>query len=344
VIRNSIFEGSGGVGISRGSDSEITGNSFVQGHIGIQLSYCDSIRVVDNNLNSHGGMYLHAVQNSSISYNTIISSGRRGLELLYGTNNLYEGNRFSEISTHGIYIKFEQGSTFAFNELTLNEGYGISLESGDSNRFYGNLFARNRDGSALDNGNENEWDNGENLGNCWGFSNSTSPMGIEGTGDSIDHYPVVSFDNELLSPVIAHRYNTTSPLDTEDDALDITWCHWGESGEVTVFVDGTIELDQSCRGCGSVSISVSEFGEANYTLRIVDIYGNIEICTIDLAMEQRALQGTIVSVLSLIGASALVAVTIIWDSRNRANKNEKKRGVEDEEEEIKKALSDLQTS
>ncbi|MFW9919726.1 MAG: NosD domain-containing protein [Candidatus Thorarchaeota archaeon] len=345
VIRNCLFSRTDGVWISDGTMCAIIGNLFDLGDIGIRVYNSDSILIANNNLHSHEGIYLSNLQNSSISNNTISSSSSRGLELSDCYNNLYSGNRIMGCIAPGIGISRESNSTFIHNAITDNTGFGIECDSSSLNLLYGNLLARNGEGGAVDNGINNQWDDGQNLGNCWGFSASISPMSIPGSAHSIDHYPVIVDDEELTSPVIAHRLVFNSTMEPGKNVTEIIWCFWGAPGRATLFVDGISVTERTCSGCGLLTISVLEYGYANYTLMLIDSGGNIEMYTVDLGAEVRALQRLMVSALGSIAGCSIIALVILWDWRIRRTKViEEKKREEKEREELQQALDDLRVS
>ncbi|MFW9848911.1 MAG: NosD domain-containing protein [Candidatus Thorarchaeota archaeon] len=345
TIRNCHFQDSDGISISRVFQCKITGNTLWYGFYGISIEWGNAIQIINNALEGDYGIYLHQSQNSVISYNSIISSKGQGVYLDHGGYNLYHRNRIIRSSYVGIRIWGEQNSTFVYNEIKENRQQGIFCDYGSFNRFYGNLLARNTEEDAVDNGVDNEWDDGEKLGNCWGFSESLYPSTIPGSAQSIDHYPLLSHDRELVSPVIAHRFNVSSRVSLEDIDTDILWCYWGTPGRIEVFVDGVAVKDEQCQGCGFQIISVKEYGLANYTLQITDSDGNVEISTIDLGAEIRLTQSILAGTLSVIGAGSLLALTILFDLKRRRKKfTKQKRKVENEKEELLEALEDLKAT
>jgi parallel beta-helix repeat protein len=344
TIRNCHFQDSYGIHSSGGTDCKIIGNTFLYGFQGIRIYGGESLQISYNSLDSDSGIYLEPLHNSIISYNSIMSSRQRGLYLTNCENNTYLGNRIFHSSIYGVQIWNERNAVFAFNEIKDNNDGGLECNSGSFNQFYGNLFARNGETNVVDNGIDNEWDDGVSVGNCWEFSKYLIPRSIPGSAHSTDNYPLVVHDRELVSPVIAHRYNV-STLDLGNTFSDITWCVWGAPGVATVFVNGLLVSDESYTGCGTISISVSEYGNANYTLMITDLDGNIETCIIDTGAEIRYLQGITVTSLGTLSAGFLVAVAIIWDWKRRTKRHRVEREKEENKrEELLQALNDLKSS
>ena len=80
------------------------------------------------------------------------------------------------------------------NTIKNTNGIGIRVWDywdfdSDQNEFFDNIFWNNTGGNALDNGQNNKWDNGIAKGNFWDDYNGDGNYEIPGSAGSVDHYP-----------------------------------------------------------------------------------------------------------------------------------------------------------
>jgi len=102
------------------------------------------------------------------------------------SNNLIENG-----DDYGIFV-FSNDTLFVNNIIINNEGVGIELlNSSHGNILYGNILESNLDGNALDNGFNNQWDDGVSIGNTWDDFNplTETEYTIPGIAGSIDRFP-----------------------------------------------------------------------------------------------------------------------------------------------------------
>ena len=180
----------------------------------------------DNNrlVNCSWGIYLSNNRYVTITNNRILQSDKLGLKLL-GTfyveveNNTLAHARYGAIlsicyaldfrentiynnSEVGIQIARSFSSTIQKN-IVFNNTVGISILV-DSNRItlYGNHLTMNTEADAIDDGYNNQWDDGVSLGNYWGNYNGTGNYTIPGDAGSVDRFPQISdIDGDGISDV-----------------------------------------------------------------------------------------------------------------------------------------------
>ena len=83
-------------------------------------------------------------------------------------------------------------------------GVGITIRSdwsydSSQNEIFGNMFVNNTEGNALDDGEDNSWDDGIGSGNFWDDYGGTGVYVIPGTAGSVDHYPLGQLLNTTKS-------------------------------------------------------------------------------------------------------------------------------------------------
>ena len=81
---------------------------------------------------------------------------------------------------------------YIMHNLIIDNGdTGIKLDGSSDNVLVGNKLGWNEGGNALDDGFNNQWDNGESLGNYWSDYEGKGQYSIPGSAGSIDHYPTL---------------------------------------------------------------------------------------------------------------------------------------------------------
>jgi parallel beta-helix repeat protein len=113
------------------------------------------------------GIVIQSTGNCEIFNNTILWN-QIGIEFYYCTNGSITNNTVLE-----------------------NEDVGIILEGSNLTTLLGNKIGWNEGGNAVDDGYNNEWDDGVNLGNFWSDYDLSGQYPIPGSAGSIDHYPAL---------------------------------------------------------------------------------------------------------------------------------------------------------
>ncbi|MGC9445108.1 MAG: right-handed parallel beta-helix repeat-containing protein [Candidatus Methanospirareceae archaeon] len=174
--------------------------------------YANNNIISDNiiELNGDYGIWLHGSSNNTISNNFISSNNADGFILVYSSNfNLVSGNYIS-MNGDGIRLGESNNNTLRNNILLNNRDNGICMQQeSNDNAVYHNNFLNNTN-HALDDGNNNSWDNGyPNGGNYWSGYNCTdsymgpnqditghdgigdTPYSISGAAGAQDRYPLM---------------------------------------------------------------------------------------------------------------------------------------------------------
>jgi parallel beta-helix repeat protein len=107
--------------------------------------------------------------NNCTAFNNTLSGNQIGIQLYYCTNCYIWRNTVTENGNVGIILaENTHNTTLVENRIGWNEG-----------------------GNALDNGFNNQWDDGFSLGNFWSDYEGTGDYPIPGSAGSVDHYPAL---------------------------------------------------------------------------------------------------------------------------------------------------------
>ncbi|OLS29687.1 MAG: hypothetical protein ThorAB25_15120, partial [Candidatus Thorarchaeota archaeon AB_25] len=120
------------------------------------------------------GVHVRGV-NMTVDNNHIHSMSSENTHPFYSTgihassikNSTISNNLIENGDDYGIFA-MSNNSLFVNNTIVNNEGIGIELfNSSNGNSLYGNILKHNLLGNALDNGFDNQWDDGISIGNLW---------------------------------------------------------------------------------------------------------------------------------------------------------------------------------
>ena len=248
ILRDNIVDGIyfwDGCGGNKIANNTLINNDY----FGIHLRwYSNGNNITDNIIKYNGwgtfnfpemsGIYIDTCWDNIISDNEITNNNRNGIyvyDLCY--DNIIINNNLSENSYSGIRINVNTDRTIITNNLIMDNNYGIIIEDFGSsdNEVYLNTFIENNF-QAVDNGQNNEWDNGT-IGNFWSdypYDDADdngigdTPYNISGTAGTQDNYPIWydSPNIKINSPLPSEIYETTAPLfnvSITDPYLESMW-------------------------------------------------------------------------------------------------------------------------
>jgi len=186
--------------------------------IGIIMSYCEDVRVwkINSTNNKLHGIYLFNCDNISISDSILSYNKGAGIHANEGSNINASDNEINS-NNEGIYLFKSSYNLFKSNEIFDNFNTGINIATTDSknNTIYMNHFDNPNNINAIDNGVDNEWDNGS-IGNEWhdydGFDCDGDGIGETAyiSGNIVDNFPI-SYNLDTFNPIII----VLSPEDNE---------------------------------------------------------------------------------------------------------------------------------
>ena len=171
---------------------------FSDSTTGVVFAFSDSCTIQQSSVsdNSQNGIEFIYTTNCGITGCGIIDNGNYwgsfGIRLVFTNNTRITRNMI--YGNNGTGIAFTMGSSsycFIYNNLISNNtAYGIEIEGGSTyNTIYGNAIGWNDEANAYDRGSNNNWDDGESLGNWWSNYNGTGVYEIEGSANSVDKFP-----------------------------------------------------------------------------------------------------------------------------------------------------------
>jgi parallel beta-helix repeat protein len=121
----------------------------------------------------------------------------------------------------------------------------------------------------MDDGTNNEWDNGENIGNFWSNADSSDPVQVGGTPGNIDHYPLLRDKSDYSLPLIG--YSPTLLIESPIEAT-FAWIVWSDPGTYELFQNNSMIEEGDWLGSGAFKLQLLDLpdGLYNYTLSIND--------------------------------------------------------------------------
>ncbi|MHA1439712.1 MAG: right-handed parallel beta-helix repeat-containing protein [Promethearchaeota archaeon] len=219
-LNNQNFSNAGQILLVNCNNSIISNLNISYTTYAITLDFCNNNNLTHNNIsyNNGGGIILYSSLNNTVENNTIKNSGVAIVlhydgsnsiinnELSYnnvsiairGSNNNMINENHIYKNDWGIQVLSSINNTFFANIISNNDLYGISLDSASNySLIYNNEFIGNTI-NAMDNGTNNQWDNGS-IGNYWDDYGGVdlddngigdTPYYIPGTAGSQDNFPI----------------------------------------------------------------------------------------------------------------------------------------------------------
>jgi parallel beta-helix repeat protein len=227
---------------------------------GIEVFNVNLGTVSDNEVfyNNNDGIYFNNADNLIVSLNIV-------------RNNHGCGFTFSGVSN-------SDNCTVIRNVAMYNDEYGIHFtERSSTSLLHRNLFGWNAIGNALDYGISNSWDDEVDTGNAWSDYGGTGTYPVPGNASAIDHYPIGA---DLSSPSV----DTPDDLSYEVGEVGnrIEWDSYSiipRYYEITR--NGTLVDSGDWNGSAlAFNVDGLSFGSHNFTIRVVDIFGNYAIDTV----------------------------------------------------------------
>ncbi|UCE10911.1 MAG: right-handed parallel beta-helix repeat-containing protein [Candidatus Thorarchaeota archaeon] len=315
------------INVDSGYQIFVTNNIIREGYTGIRVNSAQGAFVQYNDIGYvTGGLYLYYASGSQITNNIINHCSGNGVENYYGDNNLYSANRILYCDSDGIVARGMAESSFTYNEIGHNGAVGLRFWDGPENFIFGNLFYANGEHDAEDDGTNNQWDDGESIGNCWGMRSLEVQRSISGTADSVDRFPISTDDVEFESPIIS------SPRDVSQyytDRNPLTWVAWVLLGDCTVLIDGLPVLISPSVSCGPITVMIHELdaGTHNFTIVVMDEYGTIDSDTVLVTITTNDVS---LPLLTSIIAGAAVVLVICYETTGESSLLSKLRREEED--------------
>ncbi len=237
IFGNTLEDGQTGIYLFNCDNNSISNNEFNDLVYGIHLEYSHHNAISNNDIETHTyaimmedsrynnvslnslidinhvGFRILDSDHNIITKNTIIyHSGiaSSGMELISSINNTISGNHIENGATGIFFYGGNRENVFNDNIIRDNlRGMEFAYGSSGNNTIYNNCFVANDyRGNAIDDGANNNWDNGSS-GNYWddysGVDNDNDGIGdssynITGSAGSSDNYPLMECPYPLPQP------------------------------------------------------------------------------------------------------------------------------------------------
>ncbi|MGY5872322.1 MAG: NosD domain-containing protein [Candidatus Thorarchaeota archaeon] len=199
LINNTAFANLMGFYMGGSDNGTLMNNTASSNSInGFVVLSCHNSLLTDNTaIGNATGFFLDFSDNCTLTYNTASSAPR----VFYEINGFYlqdmdyctltHNTAFSN-SRDGFNINSSNNCTLMHNTAFSNQRNGITLRfSSDNTTLYLNQLGNNGESNALDDGENNTWDDGVSQGNYWLDYSGNGTYPIPGNAGSVDHYPFV---------------------------------------------------------------------------------------------------------------------------------------------------------
>lgn len=278
IIRNCLLVSEGGAVVYMRNlyHGTIDQCELVGGQYGISMMDAYDFEVSNNSIHdSTVGIHLSSVYDWSLNDNSITRC-----------------NRGIEVSGY----RSEGGATFRGNKVYGNSVRGIELTDYTANNtFYANQIGWNGGPPSIypltnadDDGADNSWDDNVSQGNSWSDYDGSGVYEIQGSSDSIDHYPSILIDS--VQPTIEDIGDLQIWQGESQPILE--WDAFDEFPFMfEIFVDGSEEVSGPWIGKSiEFDLSTLEPGRYNITIQVSDFGGHT---ILDYVSVQVIAQGTI---------------------------------------------------
>lgn len=229
---------------------EITG-----GHSGVEITVSNNCSIIESSIyGTSNGVWLISSSNCTVIDNSIHNNHR------------------------GLFIDQSDHCDVLNNSIYANWGYGVEVALlSHNNTVYGNQIGWNdiavgSGGNALDNGEDNAFDDGSSIGNFWSNYNVSEIYQIPGSGDSNDTYAQILEDT--IGPIIVPLDDTA--IDVEVSGQTLTWLTYDTFPVSYEVQENEIEAYSAIWNSGNITIGLDHLpvGVHSITLILSDGAGN----------------------------------------------------------------------
>ncbi len=275
VISNSIQYSQSGISLYYSNRSIAFNNTLQYNNDGIIITRCNDMTLNENivQFSEVDGIKSIFCYNLTLLQNNINWNGDDGIQIWNVTHSHIICNTASHNGWAGILVVQDCLDTlFRGNGIVDNAKYGIMNEQSKDLWFYENKIGWNGEANAIDNGQNNLWDDGISQGNFWSDYVASGTYSIPGSASSVDRYPSKLL--EYNSPVI------TNPTDISYEAGSlghvITWqAEDIEPASYLLYRNGS-EIDTGKWNGSDIHVLVDGLdpGVYNYTIVFFDLSNN----------------------------------------------------------------------
>ena len=194
IANNTILNGADGIFISTGFDVIFFNNLIRYTTSGIIATECTNCTINSNAITRtySDGIELHLCHNCLVLNNSVTSCQGDGIILRFADNCILSLNTVTGNTHSGIAIlDNSHNSIVTYNNIMENKMYGICVDNSGNCNIFGNLIGWNSDSNAQDDGFQNQWDDGLNLGNIWSDYEGNGSYVVPGSAGSVDRFPSI---------------------------------------------------------------------------------------------------------------------------------------------------------
>jgi parallel beta-helix repeat protein len=297
IVNNTITDNGAGIYITESSQIRIINNTISRNYNGINIASSSFCNIANNTVvsNTNTGLNFDNANNCNVTNNMIENNDEDGIVSGSSTSLRISNNSISWNGNYGMFCAKIPDSVIYGNSILNNSIVGLYITSGNpsnqmqivSNNILNNtadvivgpcpdlLFHNNWLGEVIDDGYDNQWDDGISRGNYWNDYDGSGNYSVPGTANSIDRYPFSWGD----VPFLDHPVDINYEIGSESNQL--IW-HPSDSSpdSFIVFKDGAVNQSGVWGGTDIIlDIDGLSVGSYNYTLVVNDTLGHSALDT-----------------------------------------------------------------
>ncbi len=238
VVDNcTITGGRYGVSISSSRDITVANCTVFAASVGITVSFTDFCFIISNTIyETYRGIRFYDVTNGAIVSNKVYRAQEGGILMGFWTS----------------------ANQIFYNYIGWNGPEGLT----------------NRNFNAVDDGQDNVWDDSIGFGNFWWGYEGDESYNIDGIGEASDRYP--TYFNDTQPPIISNRADDLVYEDGDSSSFIINWtAHDSHPYRYEIRRDGSV-IESDVWHLQSLSLDVGGLDEGvyNFTINFIDGSGN----------------------------------------------------------------------
>jgi parallel beta-helix repeat protein len=214
------------------------------------------------------GIKMSMSDHNTVEYNYISTGYLEGIAAVNSESCNFIGNVIIECQGSGIQFDGVSSSIITYNWIGRHGAYNIRMTGGSNNQVYGNSMIRSGHGVAIDEGDDNEWDDGILIGNFWPDLDygAVQIRSIPGSAGSRDNFARRKDDSEFWF----HILNDPLVSGPGTDLDHLTWIVWCYLPFGYYIERNGIEVDSGIRdGSGPLHLNIRNLPVGHYSYRFV---------------------------------------------------------------------------
>ncbi|MHA1962206.1 MAG: NosD domain-containing protein, partial [Candidatus Thorarchaeota archaeon] len=327
VTYNTVSNGGDGISLWNSEDCDISDNTITNVWTGLRLgASSESIATGNKVFGCYMGISIDWSFQVTISGNIIESSQDRGITVWDSDDCIVSSNIITNSQNQGIILENSRNLIISWNVVMYNDGGGIWVGYDSSDNFiYGNLVSENSEFQGFDEGYENHWDDGTQMGNCWGTL-LEQEVSIDGDSESTDGHPLFIETETGTLPIVSSPPDISVVFGNES-LIYIHWVVWtAEPGAYTVFLNDARVVSSELDFSGLVGMFLSELslGAHNFTISFDDNAGKhvTDTMFVHIVLVDASIAVSITTVVASASIFAILAVRELGLFRKRRSSGE----------------------